>query len=228
MSAVFLSVRNPGAASKIIMRKRVELNHPLAHHHLSILRDRNTPPQLFRVQIHLISMLLVAEATRDLTLKECRIQTPIEETVGQKLSQRISIVPILRAGLGLVDPILQLLPDAEVWHLGMYRDETTALPVEYYCKLPKDDPADVGIVLDPMLATGGSIRVAIAALKRWGVPDIRVLSVIASEDGIAALHTEHPDVSVFVATVDPVLNDKKFIVPGLGDAGDRMFNTRHS
>jgi uracil phosphoribosyltransferase len=210
------------------MRKRVELNHPLAYHHLSILRDRNTPPQLFRVQIHLISMLLVAEATRDLTLKECRIQTPIEETVGKKLSQRISIVPILRAGLGLVDPILQLLPDAEVWHLGMYRDETTALPVEYYCKLPKDDPADVGIVLDPMLATGGSIRVAIAALKRWGVPDIRVISVIASEDGIAALYAEHPDVSVFVATVDPVLNDQKFIVPGLGDAGDRMFNTRQS
>ncbi|MFN7289842.1 MAG: uracil phosphoribosyltransferase [Pirellula sp.] len=210
------------------MNNQAVLNHPLVQHHLSILRDKSTPPQLFRTQIHLISMLIAAEATKDLKLQECRIQTPIEETSGRKLSQRISIVPILRAGLGLVDPILQLLPEAEVWHLGMYRDEATALPVEYYCKLPKDSPADVGIVLDPMLATGGSIRVAIAALKRWGVPDIRVISVIASEDGIAALSAEYPDVTVFVGAIDPILNENKFIVPGLGDAGDRMFNTRHA
>jgi uracil phosphoribosyltransferase len=209
------------------MNQTIVLGHPLAAHHLSVLRDVSTPPQLFRNQIQLLSMLLIFEATRDLSLADSPLETPIEPMIGRRLSQRISIVPILRAGLGLVDPILRLLPDAEVWHLGLYRDEATAQPVEYYCKLPKDRPADVGLVLDPMLATGGSIRMAITALKRWGVPDIRVISVIATESGISALHAEHPEAKVYVASVDPILNSNKFIVPGLGDAGDRMFNTQH-
>ena len=143
------------------------------------------------------------------------------------MAQRIGIVPILRAGLGLVEPVLQLLPDAAVWHLGMYRDETTAMPVEYYCKLPSGNAVDVGLVLDPMLATGGSIKAAVVALKRWGVQDIRVLSVIAARPGVEQFHHDFPEVKVFVVAIDEELKSHKFIVPGLGDAGDRMFNTEH-
>lgn len=208
------------------MSKVIELHHPLARHHLAVLRDVNTPPVLFRNQIRLLSMLLAVRATEDLSLTQIEIQTPLTRMRAEKLAQRIAIVPILRAGLGLVEPILEFIPDAEVWHLGMYRDEETAQPIEYYCKLPKEDPAHVGFVLDPMLATGGSIRIAVAALKRWGVKDIRILSVIAAPEGIRALHHEHPDVSIYVGAVDQELNDHKFIVPGLGDAGDRIFNTQ--
>jgi uracil phosphoribosyltransferase len=144
---------------------------------------------------------------------------------GHELAARIAIVPILRAGLGLVEPILEMLPDAEVWHLGLYRDEKTALPVEYYCKLPKGDPCDVGFVLDPMLATGGSLVSAIEALLRWGCQDIRVLSVLAARAGLERLQREYPQVKVYVCAIDPELNEHNFIVPGLGDAGDRIFNT---
>lgn len=207
------------------MSNAVALNHPLAAHHLSVLRDVNTTPSQFRTQIHLLSMLLAVKATDDLMLMDSEVKTPIKTMVGKKLANRVAIVPILRAGLGLIEPVLQLLPDAEVWHLGMYRDEATAQPVEYYCKLPADNPAHVGMVLDPMLATGGSVRAAVGALKRWGVKDIRVLSVIAAQEGIDLFHSEYPDVRVYVAAIDPELNSHKFIVPGLGDAGDRMFNT---
>lgn len=209
------------------MRPVYELEHPLAAHHLSILRDVSTSPPLFRLQIHLLSMLLAVKATEDLELGPSEVTTPLCRMQGKKLAHRIAIVPILRAGLGLIEPVLQLLPDAEVWHLGMYRDEATAKPVEYYCKLPKENPARVGMVLDPMLATGGSVRAAVGALRRWGVEDIRVLSVIASKEGIDRFHEEYPEVRVYVAAIDPELNDHKFIVPGLGDAGDRMFNTLH-
>ncbi len=133
----------------------------------------------------------------------------------------------MRAGLGLVEPLQELLPDAEVWHLGMYRDEATAKPVEYYCKLREGNPADIGLVLDPMLATGGSVLSAIETLKRWGCKDIRVLSVIAAKPGLERLRREHPDVRPYVCAIDPELNDRNFIVPGLGDAGDRIFNTGH-
>lgn len=208
------------------MSRIVELHHPLAKHHLGVLRDENTPSVLFRNQIRLISMLLAVRATEDLSLTQIEVQTPLTRMRAEKLAQRIAIIPILRAGLGLVEPILEFIPDAEVWHLGMYRDEETAQPIEYYCKLPNEDPAQVGFVLDPMLATGGSIRVAVAALKRWGVKDVRVLSVIAAPEGIQALQQEHPDVSIYVGAVDQELNDQKFIVPGLGDAGDRIFNTK--
>lgn len=207
------------------MENVFELDHPLASHHLSILRDTATTSAQFRTQIHLLSMLLAVRATQDLTLTRCTVTTPLTNMEGFQLAQSIGIVPILRAGLGLVEPVLQLLPDAAVWHLGMYRDEATAQPVEYYCKLPDGNAVDVGLVLDPMLATGGSVKAAVMALKRWGVRDIRVLSVIAAKPGVEQFHEEYPDVKVFVATIDPELNAHKFIVPGLGDAGDRMFNT---
>lgn len=209
------------------MQNVFELTHPLAAHHLSILRDVRTTPAQFRNQIHLLAMLLAVRATDDLSLQPCTVETPITKMTGRCMAQRIAIVPILRAGLGLVEPVLQLIPEAAVWHLGMYRDEATAKPVEYYCKLPVGNAVDVGLVLDPMLATGGSIRAAVLALKRWGVQDIRVLSVLAAKQGVEQFHLDFPEVKVFVAGIDSELNSHKFIVPGLGDAGDRMFNTQH-
>lgn len=208
------------------MTHLVELQHPLAKHHLSILRDATTPPWLFRQQVHRLATLLAFAATEDLPVRRKSVMTPLTTTDGYELSSRIALVPILRAGLGLVDPLQSLLPDAEVWHLGMYRDEVTSRPVEYYCKLPAEDPCDVGFVLDPMLATGGSLLSAIEALIRWGCPDIRVMSVIASQPGVDRLKREYPQVRLFVCSVDAELNDRNFIVPGLGDAGDRIFNTR--
>jgi uracil phosphoribosyltransferase len=172
-------------------------------------------------------MLLAVYATEDLPLQPRQVTTPLATIQGQALAKRVAIVPILRAGLSMVEPVLQLLPEAEVRHLGMYRDEATAQPVEYYCKLPTGHPADVALILDPMLATGGSIRMAVASLKRWGVSDIRVLSIIAAPEGIELLHQEAPDVPLYVANVDEQLNANKFIVPGLGDAGDRIFNTAY-
>jgi uracil phosphoribosyltransferase len=180
---------------------------------------------MFRAQARRLAMLLGIAATADLPIESCRVNTPIAEYEGAQLSVRIALVPILRAGLGLVEPLQELMPDAEVWHLGMYRDERTAQPVEYYCKLRAGNPCDIGMVLDPMLATGGSVLSAIESLKRWGCADIRVLSVLASRPGLDRLAKEHPDVKAFVCQVDPQLNDRNFIVPGLGDAGDRIFNT---
>ena len=203
----------------------MELSHPLVRHHLTILRDARTPPAIFRAQIRRLAMLLGTIATADLPLSPLSVSTPITEYQGSQLAVRIALVPILRAGLGMVEPLQDLLPDAEVWHLGMYRDERTSQPVEYYCKLREGNPCDVGMVLDPMLATGGSVLSAIETLKRWGCADIRVLSVIASQPGIDRLTREHPDVKLFVCAIDPELNDRNFIVPGLGDAGDRIFNT---
>ncbi|MCA9193001.1 MAG: uracil phosphoribosyltransferase [Planctomycetales bacterium] len=201
------------------------IHHPLVEHHLTILREKSTHPSLFRQQTHRLATLLASAATADLPLRPLNVQTPLCQIEGQTLAVRIAIVPILRAGLGLVEPLQELLPDAEVWHLGMYRDEKTAQPIEYYCKLPDQDPCDVGFVLDPMLATGGSVVSAIEALQRWGCGDIRVLSVIASQPGVDRLNRDFPEVNIFVAAIDPILNDQKFIVPGLGDAGDRIFNT---
>jgi uracil phosphoribosyltransferase len=170
-------------------------------------------------------MLLAVYATTDLSLKARRIRTPLVEHEGHSLAVRVAIVPILRAGLAMVEPVLQLLPEAEVRHLGMYRDEATAQPIEYYRKLPDGDPVDIALILDPMLATGGSIRMAADAMKRWGVKDVRVLSLIAAPEGIQLLHADAPDVKLFVASIDKCLDENKFIVPGLGDAGDRIFNT---
>lgn len=203
----------------------VEVSHPLVRHHLTVLRDKATPSSLFRLQIQRLASLLAYEATADLPLAPRHVETPITSMTGHKIGVGISLVPILRAGLGMVDPIQELIPEAEVWHLGMYRDEATSLPVEYYCKLPEGRPTQVGFVLDPMLATGGSVISAVEALQRWGCPDIRILSVIASRPGVERVQQEFPNVRIFVCVVDPELNENNFIVPGLGDAGDRIFNT---
>ena len=201
------------------------VDHPLVKHHLARLRDRDTPPAEFRALVQRLAVLLAYEATKDLQLANVEVQTPLTTTAGQVLQQRIGVVPILRAGLGMVDPVLDLIPNAEVWHLGLYRDEETAQPVEYYSKLPSASPVDVALVLDPMLATGGSAASALAALKRWGVPRLKLLSLIAAPEGIAALEAEFPEARIYVCAIDERLNDQKFIVPGLGDAGDRSFNT---
>jgi uracil phosphoribosyltransferase len=203
----------------------IEVSHPLIKHHLSRLRDKQTPPTEFRQLVHRLAVLLAYEATSDLALVPTVIETPLTRTAGQKLAQRIGLVPILRAGLGMVDPILNLIPTAEVWHLGLYRDEETARPVEYYSKLPHSEPVDVALVVDPMLATGGSAIAALASLQRWGVKQIKILSIIASRAGVDAVQGQFPTADIYVCAIDPELNDRKFIVPGLGDAGDRIFNT---
>ncbi len=202
-----------------------EVQHPLIQHHLAKLRDKGTPPDEFRRLVQRLAVLLAYEATHDLQTSPHEIETPLTTMTAQRLSQRIGLVPILRAGLGMVDPILNLLPDAEVWHLGLYRDEATAQPVEYYSKLPAHSPVDVALVLDPMLATGGSAIAALGALQRWGVQKLKVLSLIAAPEGICNVNDACPGASIFVCSIDKELNSRKFIVPGLGDAGDRSFNT---
>src|SRR6476620_3886387 len=200
-----------------------EVSHPLIKHHLSRLRDKATPSAEFRQLVQRLAVLLAYEATKDLALQSAEIETPMTRMTGQTLGQRIGLVPILRAGLGMVDPILNLIPTAEVWHLGLYRDEATALPIEYYSKLPPTEPVDVALLVDPMLATGGSATAALAALKRWGVQKVKLLSIIASKLGIEAVQEHFPDADIYVCAIDPELNSRKFIVPGLGDAGDRIF-----
>jgi uracil phosphoribosyltransferase len=209
------------------MNDAIAVNHPLVQHHLTRLRDKGTPPAEFRELIRRLASLMAYEALEDLDLSDVPVTTPLETVVGKRLAQRIGLVPILRAGLGMVDPILDLLPDAEVWHLGVYRDESTLQPVEYYAKFPSAHPVDVAFVLDPMLATGGSILAALAALDRWGVKCMKVLSILATPEGIAAVRAKHPDVAIRACAVDSHLNAVGYIVPGLGDAGDRTFNTLH-
>ncbi len=201
------------------------VEHPLVKHHVARLRDALTSPAEFRLLVQRLAVLLAYEATQDLELAEVEIQTPLARTAGSQLTQRIGLVPILRAGLGMVDPILNLIPEAEVWHLGLYRDEATAEPVEYYSKLPPGRAVDVALVVDPMLATGGSAVSALATLRAWGVPQTRLLSLIAAPEGIAEVTRNFPATPVHVCAIDRHLNDQHFIVPGLGDAGDRIFNT---
>ncbi len=208
------------------MNRLVVPTHPLVRHHLTRLRDKDTPPAEFRRLVQRLAALLAYEATRDLPLTPCKVHTPLIETDAEEVTARIGIVPILRAGLGMVDAVMNFLPDAEVWHLGLYRDEKTAMPVEYYSKLPPTDPVDVALVIDPMLATGGSVAAAVDALRRWNVPRVKVVSLIASQPGVDALLAQFPELQIVVAVVDPILNDHKYIVPGLGDAGDRIFNTK--
>lgn len=202
-----------------------EVQHPLIECHLTQLRNAKTPPAEFRAHVRRLATLLAYEATQDLSVVSTTVATPLTKTTGCELSQRVGLVPILRAGLGMVDPVLDLIPTAEVWHLGLYRDEDTALPVEYYSKLPPGRPVDVALVVDPMLATGGSMIAALETLRAWGVGQLKLLSIIASEEGIKHVETEFPEAQVYVCKIDPDLNDAKFIVPGLGDAGDRIFNT---
>lgn len=201
------------------------LDHPLARQSLTLLRAVDTPAAAFREALRRLTTLLACEATRELPTRAVNVETPLCPTTGHVLTQSVALVPILRAGLGMVEPLLELLPEAQVWHLGIYRDEDTAEPVEYYSKLPARNPPDVAFVLDPMLATAGSATAALTKLRAWGVPQLKVLSIIAAQPGVDRLEREFPDVQIHVAALDPELNARKFIVPGLGDAGDRMFHT---
>jgi uracil phosphoribosyltransferase len=199
--------------------------HPLVAHKLARLRDERTDPKKFRELIREIAGLMAYEATRDLATTPVRVRTPLEETEGKNLSEKIGLVPILRAGLGMVEGVWELMPTAEVWHIGLYRDEHTFRPVEYYNKLPIEPTVSVCLILDPMLATGGSAVATVDILKRWGVSRIKFVGLIGAPEGIAALHERHPDIPIHLAAVDDHLNERAFIVPGLGDAGDRQFGT---
>ncbi len=207
------------------MGKVVELKHPLVSHHLAILRDQSTPPPTFREQVRRLALLLAYEATTNVLLKPVAIKTPLTETEGQKLEGRIGLVPILRAGLGMSDAVQDLIPHSEVWHLGFYRDESTHQPIEYYQKF-STHPPETAFILDPMLATGGSACKGIERVKKWGVENISMLCIIAAPEGIEKVSTAHPDVNIFVCAIDDSLNENAYIVPGLGDAGDRIFNTQ--
>jgi uracil phosphoribosyltransferase len=201
------------------------VDHPLLQHHLGQLRSESTTPAEFRALVRRVAMLLGAAATESLSTSEATVATPVAEACVQRLNQRIGLVPILRAGLGLVDPLIELIPTAEVWHLGLFRDEATAQPVEYYRKLPETDPVDIALVVDPMLATGGSATLALDVLRQWGVEVVKLVVLIAAPEGIAAVQEQFPDVEIITGAIDERLNEQKYIVPGLGDAGDRLFNT---
>lgn len=208
--------------------------HPLVKHKLRMLRDRETKSKQFRELVREIALLLVYEATADLLTKEVQVNTPLAETTCCELTEQIGLVPILRAGLGMVEGIHEMMPGAEVWHIGLYRDHQTLQPVEYYNKLPVDPRVQVCLVLDPMLATGGSATATVDILKEWGAGRIKFLCIIASPEGVQALADAHPDVEIFAAGVDECLTPepktaldppKGYILPGLGDAGDRQFGT---
>lgn len=199
--------------------------HPLVAHKLTRLRDNRTDPKRFRELVREIAALLAYEATADLATVEHRVQTPLAEAKGIELQEKIGLVPILRAGLGMVEGVWELMPTAEVWHIGLYRDERTLQPVEYYNKLPVEPTVSVCLILDPMLATGGSAVAAADVLKRWGVRRIKFVGVIGAPEGIKNMQDHHPDIPIYLAAIDDHLNEKGYIVPGLGDAGDRQFGT---
>ena len=199
--------------------------HPLVAHKLALLRDKTTEPKKFRELVRELTWLLGYEAMADLATRVRRVETPLEAVDGAEVEPRVGLVPVLRAGLGMVDAMLELIPTAEVWHIGLYRDERTLKPVEYYNKLPDAATVQVCLILDPMLATGGSSAATVDILKAWGATRIKQVSLIAAPEGIATLTGAHPDVDVHVAAVDAHLNERGYIVPGLGDAGDRQFGT---
>jgi uracil phosphoribosyltransferase len=204
--------------------------HPAVQHKLRILRDETTEPKKFREIVRELSWLIGYEALADARLRPREVRTPLETMAGDELDDRIGLIPILRAGLGMVDAMLELMPTAEVWHLGLFRDERTLRPVEYYNKLPDSATVDLCLILDPMLATGGSAIAAIEVLKRWGAVTpvrIKLVNLIAAPEGVKAVSEAHPDVEIYAAALDRQLNDKGYIMPGLGDAGDRQFGTGH-
>ena len=209
------------------MSKVVVFDHPLIQHKLSIMRDKNTGTKEFRELLDEIAMLMIYEVTRDLPTQDVEIETPICKcTCKQLAGKKLGIVPILRPGLGMVDAMVKLIPACRVGHIGMYRDPETHEPVEYYCKLPADAESRELIVVDPMLATGGSASDAITMIKRRGCKHIRLMNLIAAPEGIAKVQADHPDVDIYVAGLDEKLNEHAYIVPGLGDAGDRLFGTK--
>jgi len=202
-------------------------DHPLIQHKISLMRDKRTTTKEFRELVNEVAMLMAYEVTRDMPLKEVEIETPVAIARTRVLAgKKLAVVPILRAGLGMVDGMLNLVPMAKVGHIGLYRDPKTLEPVEYYCKLPEDVEEREIVVLDPMLATGGSASAAVSFLKKKGIKSIKFMCLIAAPEGIKRLHEDHPDVPIFCAAMDEKLNDHAYIVPGLGDAGDRLFGTK--
>lgn len=208
------------------MAKVTILNHPLIDHKMSIIRDKTTNTKSFRENVNEIGGLITFEITRDLPTREIKVETPIQSTVCKELSKDVIIVPILRAGLGMVDGIQSIVPTAKVGHVGMYRDEETLEPHEYYAKFPKEIVDGTVLVVDPMLATGGSASAAITAVKKRGATDIRFVGLVGCPEGVERLNNDHPDVDIYLAAMDEKLNDVGYIVPGLGDCGDRLFGTK--
>jgi uracil phosphoribosyltransferase len=208
-----------------MQKELIVSNHPLIQHKLALMRTVSTEPKKFREVVREITALLIYEATLDLQTIEVEVQTPLATMKGCKIAERIGLVPILRAGVGMVEAALDLVPTAQVWHIGLYRDHRTLLPVEYYNKLPVEPTVDICLVLDPMLATAGSATATVKLLKEWGAKRIKYVGLIAAPEGIERFHSEHPDVPVHIAAVDSHLNEHGYIVPGLGDAGDRQFGT---
>jgi uracil phosphoribosyltransferase len=208
-----------------IMSNVFSSNHPLVAHKLTRLRDKNTDPKKFRELVREIAALLAYEATADLATVERPVQTPLATAAGAELREKIGLVPILRAGLGMVEGVWELMPTSEVWHIGLYRDERTLKPVEYYNKLPIEPTVSICLILDPMLATGGSAVATTDVLKRWGVKKIKFVGLIGAPEGIQNMQEHHPDVSIYLAAIDDHLNERGYILPGLGDAGDRQFGT---
>ncbi len=205
----------------------VVCDHPLIQHKLSILRGVDTGCKEFRELVSEIAMLVAYEATRDLPLEDVEIETPLEKMTAKAIAgKKLAIIPILRAGLGMEPGILTLIPAAKVGHIGLYRDPETALPVTYYCKLPQDISERIAIIIDPMLATGGSAVAAIDLLKNAGVKNIKMMNIVAAPEGVEAVLTAHPDVQIYAASLDRELNSHSYILPGLGDAGDRIFGTK--
>ena len=208
------------------MGKLTILNHPLIDHKMAIIRNKNTDTKTFRHLVNEVGGLVTYEITRGLSTKEVKVITPITETVCKTLSKDVIIVPILRAGLGMVDGIQMLIPTAKVGHIGMYRDEETLEPVEYYAKFPKEIVEGTVLVVDPMLATGGSASAAITAVKQRGAKDITFVGLVGCPEGVKRLNDDHPEVDIYLAAMDERLNDIGYIVPGLGDCGDRLFGTK--
>ncbi len=201
------------------------MNHPLIAHKISMLRDKDTNVKDFRQLVYEIALLMGYEATKDLPLEEYDVETPLAVAKGKAIAQKVAIVPILRAGLGMVDGVLDLIPSAKVGHIGLYRDHETLKPVEYYCKLPPDIEQRKVIVVDPMLATGGSSSAALDFIKQRGAKDIKLMCIIGSPEGVKVMEENHPDVEVYIGALDEKLNQKGYILPGLGDAGDRLYGT---
>jgi uracil phosphoribosyltransferase len=199
--------------------------HPLVRHKIALLRDANTDTQTFRQLVGELGQLLFYEATADLELTAVTVRTPLADCPSEVIWQRVGIIPILRAGLGMAEAMLNVLPKACVWHLGLYRDHATHQPITYYNKLPPAPNIDIGLIVDPMLATGGSASAAVAILKQWGLKTIKYVGLIAAPEGVTVMQNEHPEVPLYLAAIDSHLNEHAYIVPGLGDAGDRQFGT---
>lgn len=208
------------------MGKLVVLNHPLIDHKMALIRDKNTSTKSFRESVGEIGALITYEITKDLETVEIEVETPIQKTMAKQLKKPLIIVPILRAGLGMVNGIHDMVPSAKIGHIGLYRDETTLEPVSYYAKFPEDIKQGVVLVVDPMLATGGSATAAIRELKKRGAQDVRFVGLVGCPEGVKRLQEDHPDVPIFLAALDEKLNEVGYIVPGLGDAGDRLFGTK--